>query len=101
MPLSDDQVRVIRSWVGDRPRGEDLEERYTRLGDIDEVIRETLRSQLAKLLASPSSFSTPDGLSVSTSENIRTLRETIDKFYGTEAASQEVNVTKLSRPNIR
>lgn len=101
MPLSDEQFRVIRSWVGDRPRSEDLEERYTRFGDVDDVIRETLRSQLAKLLASPSSFSTPEGLSVSTSENIRTLRETIDHFHGTAAAAKEVSVTKLVRSNPR
>lgn len=98
MPLSDAQFRVVRSWVGSGPTDEDLNERFERLADIDQVILESLRAQLSKLLEQPSSFSTPDGLSMSTSENIRALRERIDKFNevgGTTSFSK--GVTRIDR----
>lgn len=81
MPLEDNDFTIIRSWVGETPTDDDLEERFDRLGQVNMVIEETLRYQLAKLTEQPASMTLNDGTSVSYSDNINALRETLRRFF--------------------
>lgn len=73
-------MTVVRSWVGSKPSDDELEERFERLGTVEDTIRETLRAQLSTVLENPASLSTPSGLSVNYGENIRTLKERINEL---------------------
>lgn len=77
--LTQDQLRVVRSWVGEAADEATLQERYARLSDLDGVILEEMRAQYAALIEQPSSISV-DGVSIGYGENIRALRERINDF---------------------
>lgn len=104
--LSQDQIRVIRAWVGEETADEVLQERYNQLNDLDGVILEELRAQLAAYLAQPSSLSV-DGVSVSYGANITGLRDRINDFIkvgGTGTDDTPVGgfgVHKLVRDEVR
>lgn len=105
--LTQDQLRVVRSWVGQTADESVLQERYARLDDLDGVILEEMRAQYAELIAQPSTISV-DGLSVSYGENIRALRERINDFIkvgGTRTDDTPppggAMVHKLVRPEVR
>lgn len=107
--LTEAQITLARSWIGNTESDETLQERYDRLGSLDSAIVESLRAQLAVLvLDQPSSISTPDGLSVQFGENIRALRDTLKNFIqlgGTDsqqdAGTGGGTVTRLERPSYR
>lgn len=80
MALASSEMSVVRSWVGDKPTDDELEERFERLGTVEDTIRETLRAQLSSMLSNPASLSTPSGLSVSFGENIRTLKARLEEL---------------------
>src|SRR5512134_2794715 len=77
--LTLDQLKVVRSWVGDAVHEATLHERYNRLGDLDGVILEELRHQHAVLMDSPTSFGA-EGISVDFGTNMSSLNEKIDNF---------------------
>jgi hypothetical protein len=79
--LTDEDIAAIKSWVGSEWSTSDIEDRFDRLGNFDEVVLEILNQQIADLSAQPSSFSVP-GLSVSQGQNMITLSETIKRFRG-------------------
>jgi len=106
--LTEGQVRVARSWIGNSEALEVFQERFDRLGSFDDALTESLRAQLAGYaLDSPGQFSTPSGYSQNTTENIRSLKETLAKFLasgGTDSvadAGTTVHVTALRRPDYR
>lgn len=102
MPLSSNELEVVRSWVGNEPTDGDLNARYDRLGTAALTIDEVLRYQLAVLLEQPASLSTPDGLSVSVGENMRVLQDRLKTFRLTVAgASGAPGVSRLYRPEER
>lgn len=86
----------MRSWVGTQPTDADLNLRYDALGDVDEVIEEVLREQLALLREEPASVSLPSGLSRSNGENIKSLQAAIDELQK-EGASGDVATVAVSR----
>lgn len=104
-PLADSDFTVIRSWVGDDPTDDDLEERFERLGTVDLVIEETLRGQLSSMASAsnPASLSLNDGTSVTYTENIRALRENLRRFEAlggtnkTKDLPNSVKIAKISR----
>lgn len=106
--LSDNQLRIVRSWVGDDTEEAVLHERYIRLGDLDGVVLEELRSQLSALLNTPSTVSV-DGISVSFGANIEGLRNRINDFIkagGTQTddtppPGTPFGVHKLVRDDVR
>lgn len=79
MPLSAEELNVIRSWVGDEPTTVELQEIYDETGDYDQVVRRTLRRKLALLTESPASLSVP-GLSISNGQNIISLEGLLKRF---------------------
>lgn len=91
--LSADQLKVVRSRVGDNPTDEELNERYDRLGTVDEVIRETLEYRLANLLDRPDSFTVPGEYSESRGGQIKALQDAI-----AEAGGGNSTVEVLSPP---
>jgi len=107
--LTEGEWVVVRSWIGTTEEEEVFQERYDRLNDLDAAIIESLRAQLSTMiLDQPSSISTPDGLSLQYGENIRTLREHLNKFIsqgGTDALPESgvggANVTRMERPSYR
>jgi hypothetical protein len=102
MPLSDDELEVVRSWVGSGPEDDDLNARFDRLGTVSLTIEEALRSQLAELINQPASLSTPDGLSISVGENMRILSDRLKSFRLTVVgASGAPSVARLYRPEER
>lgn len=104
--LTQDQLRVVRSWVGDETEESTLQERYARLDNLDGVILEEMRAQLAVALESPSSFSV-DGISLSYN-NITALRERINDFVKVGGTGLEepppaggTRAFQLVRPEVR
>lgn len=79
MALSADQELIVRSWVGDDPTTSYLEDLYDVVGSWDEVVRTTLRRKIALLSEDPSSISVP-GLSVSNSQNLQAMQQTLKDF---------------------
>ncbi len=80
MPLSADQLRVIRTWVGDEPTTSYLDELYLQYGLCDDVVRASLRRKIALLAEQPSSISLPGGLSVSNGQQLISLQQTLRDF---------------------
>jgi hypothetical protein len=108
MPPTSDQLTVARSWIGETEDDETFSERFDRLGKLDDAIIESMRAQLAVLaFDTPSSLSTPDGLSIQFTENIRALQAQIKSFIaigGTDGLPEEnlgTNVTQAVRTQSR
>ncbi len=102
--LTEGQVKVARSWIGNSEELEVFQERYDRLGSFDDAITESLRAQLAGYaLDSPAQFGTPSGYSQNTSENIKSLRESLAKFLEVVVAEAGAGVTVavMRRPDYR
>jgi hypothetical protein len=98
--LSDNDMKVVRSRVGDGPSDEVLDERYDRLGSVDEVIRETLAARLASLLDRPDTFNVPGEYGESRGGQIKALQ---DELAGGATASgvPQVRVAHAERPPCR
>jgi hypothetical protein len=79
MPLNDAEMSVVRSWVGDGPTDEDLNEIYFETSSPDAVVLRTLRYKLALYTEEPASLSVP-GFSYSNGQNIISLENMIKKF---------------------
>lgn len=79
MPLSRDQLAVIRSWIGDEPGDTELQRVFARTNSADALVREVLRGRLVALTQEPASFSVP-GLSISNGQNIISLEGLLKKF---------------------
>lgn len=106
MPLSDEQLAVIRSYVGNLATDGDLEDRYDRLGSEEEVIVETLRARLAVLvLDQPANISVPDGPTIGTAANIAALQKSLEDItrQGLNPAGSRsgTGVVKIYRPDYR
>lgn len=102
MPLTENELIVARSWVGQEVTDDALNERYERLGSLNAVIEETLRVQATELAKRPANVSLPSGLTVSTSHNITEARQRLEKFLasgGVNATSP--GVTRLKRKDRR
>lgn len=104
--LTDAQLAVVRSWVGPTVTESTLNERYTRLGSLDAVILEELRTQLANLIDQPSQVSLPGGLNVTIGQNITAIQQLLAKFEssgGTDGTPDvaRVGVSRLRRPDYR
>lgn len=104
MPATSDELTVARSWIGTTEDDATFNERYDRLGSLDDAIAESLRAQLAVLiLDQPSSVSTPDGTSVNFAANIKALQERLTEFLddgGTDAAST-TSIARIARSSYR
>ena len=107
MPLTTEQLSVVRSWVGSTPTDVVLNERYTRLLSLDAVVRESLRTQLSGLLAQPGNITLPSGLSITTQANITSLQSMIKEFENapslddTTAINKGVSFSRLHRKDSR
>lgn len=104
MALTDDQFATIRSWVGDGPTEDQIEEAYLRNGSFDGAVLEILRSQLSTLLGQPSSLTVP-GLSVSNGQNIISLQQQIRDLRaqgtGLDSGLTGTGTYKMVRPDYR
>lgn len=108
MPPSDDQLTLARSWIGSTEEDDVFAERYDRLGSLDAAILESMRAQLAAMLFdSPTSITTPDGLSVQYNTNVTGLQAQIKNFIslgGTDGQPEShtgPNVTQAVRDQTR
>lgn len=108
MPPTEAELTVARSWIGNTETDDTFSERYDRLGGLDGAIVESLRAQLSvMILDQPSGLSTPDGLNLQYSENIRALRESLKNFIaigGTpedEAGPMGPGLVKMERVDYR
>lgn len=103
--LTEGQVKLARSWIGNTETVEVLQERFSRLGTLDLAITESLRAQLAALtMDAPGQFATPSGYSQNTNENIRAITAALEEFLSSgtvEGGSGAVLVTRLSRSDYR
>jgi hypothetical protein len=88
--LTEDDIAAIKSWVGSGWSEDDIEERYARLQDQDEVVLEILNQQIADVNAQPTSFSVP-GLSISNGQQAQYLGETIKRFNASGGLDDEAN----------
>jgi hypothetical protein len=97
--LTDDDIAAIHAWVGSEWSDSDIEDRFDRLEDVDEVILEILNQQIADLAAQPSSFSVP-GLSISNGQNMLSLEATLKRFRGQGGlAGGAVRFIQMTRPD--
>lgn len=102
MPASENELKVARSWIGTTESDATFNERYDRLGSLDEAIAESLRAQLAVLvLDQPSSISTPDGTSANFAANITALQKNLAEFLSVGSTSLGSSIAKISRPQYR
>lgn len=76
--LTEDQLAVVRSWVGEAPEESALHERFNRLHDVDGAVLEELRTQYTEMLATPQL--SVDGLNISYAGNLQALRDRINQF---------------------
>jgi hypothetical protein len=104
--LTENELQSVRAWVGTQVDTSKLQERMRRLGDIDEVVLEELRSQHSELMQQPSQLGV-DGLSIGIDGNLTALERKIRQFIsegglGLDADLLDVgpNVTRLVRPDI-
>lgn len=97
--LTDDDIAAIKSWVGSDWSESDIEDRFDRLENTDDVVLEILNTQIADLAAQPSSFSVP-GLSVTQGQNMITLSETLKRFRANGGLSGgAVRFVRINRPD--
>lgn len=83
MALTESQIRYMRRFVGTTaPSDAELEQRLTRLGDMDEVVREVLDERLSNLESEPAQFSIPGSYSQDQGANIRSLRRRLTEIPG-------------------
>ena len=106
MALTADELTAIRAWVGNEPTDAELNERYDRLESLDAVVEETLEAKLALLLEQPSSVSLPSGLSVTITQNMTEMRQTLKRFKNTTSLDDPIagdipGVSKLHRADRR
>lgn len=109
MPTTADELIVARSWIGNTETQSAFDERFDRhfleLGDregsLESAIEESLRAQLqAMVLDRPASMSLPGGISASFGENMRILKENLEKFTAT-VGSGSVKISQLIREETR
>ena len=102
MPLTDEELRAVRSWVGESVTDEVLNERYDRLGDIDAAVEEELRSQAVALSQRPSNLALPSGLSVAFGQNMTLAEDRLKQFKASGGiGTPGVNVVKMHRRDFR
>jgi hypothetical protein len=104
MALTDDQFATIRSWVGEGPTEDQIEEAYLRNGSYDGAVLELLRVQESALLAQPSSLTVP-GLSISNGQNLISLEALMRRLRaegtGLDKVSSGTGTYKIVRPDYR
>lgn len=98
MPLSDDDLKVVRSRVGNAALEEDLHERYDRLGSVEDVIRETLSARLANLLDQPASFTVPGDYGQDVGANISALEKSLRGETGLAGPSVVIRSAETADP---
>ncbi len=76
--MTDDELELVRTWVGDTPSDAELQEIYARVEDLATVVRQVLRKRLANLLAQPASLSVPGEVSINNAANIAALQNSLD-----------------------
>lgn len=104
--LSDRELQSVRAWVGSQVETSKLQERMRRLGDIDDVVLEELRSQHSELMQQPSNLGV-DGLSIGIDGNLTALERKIKQFIiegglklDGDILALGPNITHLVRPDI-
>lgn len=117
MPLSSDQLSVVRSWVGELPTDGDLNARYDRLfalqtdmtyeaaeaRALELTIEESLRKLMTTLMLDrPPRFTLPNGLSMDYSSAISALKDWMAAFKkeGLEG-TKPMRVSRLRRCQTR
>lgn len=105
---TEDEMTVIRSWVGSTFSEDSILEIFDRLeGGMDLTILEILRTQRATAMANPlQSVSLPSGLNVSYRDGVRALTDLINEFIaqgGTDGLPDmsQVAVYRLTRADYR
>lgn len=108
MPVTEAELILARSWIGNTETEDVFNERYDRLDSLDAAILESMRAQLsAMVFDQPSGLSTPDGLNLQYGQNIQTLRDMIKTFIaagGTvedETGPSGPGLVKLERVDYR
>lgn len=96
--LTDDQLTYLHVHVGAAVSDDELFERYERLGDVDEVVLETLRQQLSSLVATPAQFSVAGEYSQNTAENIKALQAKLTSFTAESSSSGGLSVVTVVSP---
>jgi hypothetical protein len=101
MPLSADELAVVRSWVGDEPLTADLDAIFDATSNYDEVVLQTLRKRLSNFTSDPASFSVP-GLSITNGQNMISIEGMLKKFEaaggtGLGTTTLTVNSARLKR----
>lgn len=90
--LMPDRLALVRAEIGTQvpPSDDDLDEIYARRGGLVGVIREVWSGRLARLIATPASFTIPGDYGQSTGENIRAIREKLTAIAHLPDDSDEI-----------
>lgn len=79
MPLTADEIFVMREWVGSTPSDVELNLIFDAVDSYDATVRYILNQRLVLLASEPGSISVP-GLSVSHSTDFQALEALIERF---------------------
>jgi hypothetical protein len=79
MPLSPDEIFVMRGWVGTTPSDAELQAIYDVVDGYDATVLYVLNQRRVNLSLQPASLSVP-GLSVSHGSDLQALEALIDDF---------------------
>lgn len=111
MALTDDQIKTIKTWVGDDEWTYEnlLNERYTRLDeDLDRVIIEILNEKIVAAQSDPQSISLPGGMTISFGDAAATLERHLKRFLdqgGTDGIADEgkpaLTISRMTRIDYR
>jgi hypothetical protein len=102
--LTDEQWAAAQSWIGNEPR-DSFQNRYSRLGILDDAIRESLRVQLNSLIFGIAVSFTVEDISMNFSENVKAIERRLAEFNssgGAEGGGAGGTIfSKIKRPTWR
>lgn len=113
--ISDEQVITVRSWIGDEwdaldGQG-DISDRYDKFFAVTEdpatalyfTVLEIMRTQLSQMVLDQAGSVSGEGMSISWTTNITTLRERLKDLETAKnlESAPAVSVTRLVRSNPR
>lgn len=96
-PLTDDQLAYLRSELGPDTTAEEVQARWERHGDVRLVVAEVVRERLAALVAGPAQFSLSGVYSQNAAENIKALREQLQRVVAGDAPAEVQRTRTRSR----
>lgn len=109
MGTTSSELTLARSWIGEKETAVTFDERFDRLllsysvreEAFNAAIEESLRAQLAKMVQDRPSSMAVEGVSISWTTNITTLRDRLKEFQASVRGSSRARVIPLYRAPTR